>query len=108
MAAWGTGANPSPSGLYAKEAAFNFSRFVSEDLTNMLKDIDSEKSMVADYRSKAFRIWQDYMNEQAVIIPMYFRTEIIPINKRVKNYSVDYQNGTELQDVELTSTVPIQ
>lgn len=108
MAAWGTGANPSPSGLYAKEAAFNFSRFVSEDLTNMLKDIDSEKSMVADYRSKAFHIWQDYMDEQAVIIPMYFRTEIIPINKRVKNYSVDYQNGTELQDVELTSTVPIQ
>ncbi|MFJ7738500.1 oligopeptide ABC transporter substrate-binding protein [Lysinibacillus sp. NPDC097287] len=108
MAAWGTGTNPSPSGLYAKEAAFNFSRFVSEDLTKILEDIDSEKSMVADYRSKAFRIWQDYMDEQAIIIPMYFRTEIIPVNKRVKNYNVDYQNGTELQDIELTNNVPFQ
>lgn len=108
MAAWGTGTNPSPSGLYAKEAAFNFSRFVSGDLTKMLEDIDSEKSMVADYRSKAFRLWQDYMDEQAIIIPMYFRTEITPVNKRVKNYNVDYQNGTELQDIELTTNTPIQ
>lgn len=108
MGAWGTGTNPSPSGLYAKEAAFNFSRFVSEDLTKMLAAIDSENSMVADYRSNAFRMWQEYMSEQATTIPMYFRTEIIPVNNRVKNYNVDYQNGTELQDIELTNHVPIQ
>ena len=108
MGAWGTGSNPSPSGLYAQETALNFSRFVSVDLTKMLAAIDSENSMVADYRSKAFRMWQDYMNEQATIVPMYFRTEIIPVNNRVKNYNVDYQNGTELQNIELTNNVPIQ
>ena len=108
MAAWGTGTNPSPSGLYGEEAAFNMSRYVSADLTKMLEAIDSKKSMAADYRAKAFHSWQEYMNEQATTIPMYFRTEIIPVNKRVKNYNVDFQNGTELQDIELTAEAPIQ
>lgn len=108
MGAWGTGANPSPSGLYAKEAAFNFSRFVSDDLTQLLEMIDSKNAMVADYRSNAFRMWQAYMNEQATTIPLYFRTEIIPVNKRVKQYNIDYQNGTELQEIELTNDVPLQ
>lgn len=108
MAAWGTGTNPSPSGLYGEEAAFNMSRYVSANLTKMLEDIDSKKSMAADYRAKAFHSWQKYMNEQATTIPMYFRTEIIPVNKRVKNYNVDFQNGTELQNIELTAEAPIQ
>ena len=108
IGAWGTGTNPSPSGLYAKEAAFNFSRFVSEDLTRLLEAIDSKQSMVADYRSNAFRMWQRYMNEQATTIPLYFRTEIIPVNNRIKNYNIDYENGTELQEIEVTNDVPFQ
>lgn len=46
MAAWKTGTNPSPSGLYGEGAEFNLSRFVSAELTEMLEDIDSEKSMI--------------------------------------------------------------
>lgn len=108
MGAWGTGTNPSPSGLYAKEAAFNFSRFVSDELTELIETIDSKNSMVADDRSNAFRMWQNYMSEQATTIPLYFRTEIIPVNKRVKQYNIDYGNGTELQEIELTNDVPLQ
>lgn len=108
IGAWGTGTNPSPSGLYAKEAAFNFSRFVSDDLTRLLDAIDSKNSMVADYRSNAFRMWQRYMSEQATTIPLYFRTEIIPVNNRIKQYNIDYQNGTELHEIELTNDVPLQ
>lgn len=107
-AAWGTGTNPSPIGLYGKEAQFNFSRFVSEDLTKLLTDIDSKEAMDAEYRSKAFRAWQEYMSEQASTVPMYFRTEIIPVNKRVKNYNVDYVTGTELQDIELVADEPVK
>ena len=32
MAAWGTGTNPSPLGLYGETAAFNYSRFVTPEL----------------------------------------------------------------------------
>lgn len=103
MAAWGTGTNPSPAGIYKKEAAFNYSRFVSDDLTALLNDIDSKKSMDAPYRAKAFRAWEDYMFAQATTVPMYFRTEIIPVNKRVKYYNIDWENEIEWHEVEVVA-----
>jgi len=108
MAAWGTGTNPSPKGLYSEGAEFNFSRFVSADLTKLLNDIDSEESMDLEKRTKAFRAWQEYMSEQAMVFPTFFRTEVIPVNKRVKNYNVEYGNSTELQEIELTADAPLK
>ncbi|MDM5246856.1 oligopeptide ABC transporter substrate-binding protein [Lysinibacillus sp. G4S2] len=108
MAAWKTGTNPSPAGLYSEGAEFNFSRYVTADLTKMLADIDSEKAMDPKFRSEAFRTWQVYMSEQATTIPMYFRTEIVPVNKRVKNYNIDHANPTELQNIELTADAPVK
>ncbi|OXS75238.1 oligopeptide ABC transporter substrate-binding protein [Lysinibacillus sp. KCTC 33748] len=108
MAAWGTGTNPSPAGLYSVDAEFNFSRFVSADLTKLLKDIDSKESMDLEKRTKAFRAWQEYMSEQAMVFPTFFRTEVIPVNKRVKNYNVEYGNSTELQEIELTADAPLK
>ncbi|MGE7020507.1 ABC transporter substrate-binding protein [Solibacillus cecembensis] len=103
MAAWGTGTNPSPAGIYEKEAAFNYSRFVSDELTALLKDIDSKKSMDAAHRGKAFRAWEEYMFAQATTVPMYFRTEIIPVNKRVKHYNIDWVNEIEWHEVEVVA-----
>lgn len=106
MAAWGTGTNPSPMGLYAKNAQFNYSRYTTPELEDLLADIDSKESLDADHRSEAFTKWQEYMSEQAVTLPMYFRTEIIPVNNRVKNYNIKYVDGVELQDIELTADAP--
>ena len=110
MAAWGTGTNPSPNGLFGKGAQFNFARFVSDDLTALLNDIDSDKAMDADYRAEAFKKWQEYMNDEAFLVPTYFRTEIFPINKRVKNYTIDYVSGsdTNLHEIELTAESPMK
>lgn len=110
IAAWGTGTNPSPIGLYGKEAQFSYSRFVSDDLTALLQDIDSKEAMDPAYRGKAFTKWQEYMSDQATTIPMYFRTEIIPVNKRVKNWSIDYLNESKdnLQNVELLADEPVK
>ncbi|MFJ5791399.1 oligopeptide ABC transporter substrate-binding protein [Lysinibacillus sp. NPDC093197] len=108
MAAWSTGTNPSPAGLYSKGAAFNFSRYVSDDLTKLLNDIDSEEALDATYRAKAFRSWQEYMSDKAMIIPMYFRTSTIAINKRIKSYNIDRETGTEIQDLELIADAPIK
>ncbi|WP_432702068.1 oligopeptide ABC transporter substrate-binding protein [Lysinibacillus sphaericus] len=108
MAAWGTGTNPSPAGLYSKGASFNYSRYVSDDLTKLLNNIDSEAALDAHYRAQAFRAWQVYMNDKATIIPMYFRTEIIPVNKRIKNYNIQYGNTTEKQNIELLAETPIK
>ncbi len=64
--------------------------------------------MDQDTRTKAFRAWQEYMSEKAMVVPTFFRTEVIPVNKRVKNYNVEYGNSTELQDIELTADAPIK
>lgn len=108
MAAWGTGTNPSPLGLYGETAAFNYSRFVTPELQDLLAAIDSTKAIDAGYRADAFRKWEEYMFDNATTIPTYFRTEIIPVNKRVKNYNVSYDNATELHELELVAEDPIK
>lgn len=108
MAAWGTGTNPSPAGLYSKAAAFNFSRYTSEELETVLTNIDSPKAFDAKYRAEEFRKWQEYMSDVAAVIPLQFRYELIPVNKRVKNYNIDYANGTELQELELVADEPVK
>ena len=108
MAAWGTGTNPSPLGLYGETAAFNYSRFVTPELQDLLAAIDSKEAIDAGYRADAFRKWEEYMFDNATTIPTYFRTEIIPVNKRVKNYSVSYDGGTELHELELVAEDPIK
>jgi peptide/nickel transport system substrate-binding protein len=108
MAAWGTGTNPSPIGLYGKDASFNYSRYTNDELESLLVAIDSKEAIDADYRAKAFRSWEEYMFENATTIPTYFRTEIIPVNKRVKHWNVSYANNTEWQELELTAEDPIK
>ncbi|AWE06615.1 oligopeptide ABC transporter substrate-binding protein [Lysinibacillus sp. 2017] len=108
MAAWGTGTNPSPLGLYGSTAAFNYSRFTTPELEKLLVDIDSKEAIDADYRANAFKAWEEYMFSQATTIPTYFRTEILPINKRIKNYNVSYDGGTKWHEIELTSENPVK
>ena len=108
MAAWGTGTNPSPNGLYGKEASFNYSRYVSDELTTILNAIDSVDAIDEKYRSEQFKKFNEYMFESAHIIPMYFRTELIPVNKRVKNYNASYETPTELHELELIADAPVK
>ncbi len=108
MAAWGTGTNPSPAGLYGKSDAFNFSRFTSDFLEETIQKIDSPEAFDQSYRAEQFRIWQQYMEEQAPVIPLQFSYEIVPVNKRVKHYSIDFDNPTELHEIELLAKEPIK
>jgi len=103
MAAWATGTNPSPAGLYSKKAEFNFSRYTSDKLEKTLENIDSPVAFDVKYRAKEFRDWQEYMADEAAVIPIQFRYSIIPVNKRVKSYNIDYVNGTELHEIELVA-----
>ncbi|QDQ01650.1 oligopeptide ABC transporter substrate-binding protein [Lysinibacillus fusiformis] len=105
---WGTGTNPSPKGLYGEGTLFNYSRFVSPELSAILDDIDSKESIDLNHRKDAFRKFEEYMFEQATTIPTVAITEIIPVNKRVKNYNVDYANETQYQDIELTADAPLK
>lgn len=109
MGAWGTGTNPSPSGLYGAADEFNFSRYTSDVLESIVKNIDSPQAFDTRYRAEQFKAFQEDIEEVATTIPLQFRYEIFPINKRVKNFSVDYANSTmdNLQEIELVAEEPI-
>ncbi|XKH51601.1 oligopeptide ABC transporter substrate-binding protein [Chryseomicrobium palamuruense] len=108
MGAWGTGTNPSPSGLYSETAVFNFSRYSSDTLEGLLTDIDSKEALDAEFRAGKFREWQEYMSEVSAVIPMNFRYEIRPINDRVKNFDFGYETDFDLIDIEVTADAPVK
>ncbi|OCS93710.1 oligopeptide ABC transporter substrate-binding protein [Caryophanon latum] len=108
MGAWGTGTNPSPMGLYSNDAAFNFSRFATEESQELLVAIDSPEAFDADFRKEKLLAWEELMAEEAPVIPMNNRLEITPVNKRVKNFSIDYTTDLGLEDVQLTAEEPIK
>ena len=84
--AWGTGTDPSPSGLYGRNAMYNFTRFSSEENDKLLDAIDSNESFDPEFRKNAFDAWQDYAVEQAFVIPTLFRNETLPISTRVTGW----------------------
>ncbi|MGX7130887.1 oligopeptide ABC transporter substrate-binding protein [Enterococcus songbeiensis] len=92
--AWGTGSDPSPTGLYGPNSAFNYTRFESEENTKLLQAIDSKASFDDDKRKEAFDAWQEYASDEAFVIPTLYRNEVLPISERVTGwdwaYDVDY------------------
>lgn len=108
MAAWGTGTNPSPSGLYSKTAQYNFSRYTSEKLEGLLAAIDSPEAFDSEYRAGKFREWQEYMSENVPIIPTQYRLELRPVNHAVKYYDIDYSSNFNWNEVELISEEPVK
>lgn len=101
--AWGTGTAPSPSGLYGRNAAFNYSRFSSEENDKLLQAIDSKASFDDKERKKAYDEWQEYMFEQAPVIPILYRNEIMPVDDRVKSFTWNYEETKDFYTIELTA-----
>lgn len=102
--AWSVSYNPSQTPLYGPKAAFNYTRFASEENSKLLADMDSDKSFDNEYRSKVFKEWQQYASEEAFAIPTLFRNEVMPMNSRVKNFDWAIQKEhTGWADVELTA-----
>lgn len=88
--AWGTGSDPSPTGLYGPNSAFNYTRFESDENTELLAAIDSTDSFDDAKRKEAFDAWQAYAADEAFVIPTLYRNELLPISNRVKDFTWAY------------------
>ncbi|MEG3310018.1 oligopeptide ABC transporter substrate-binding protein [Streptococcus sp. SS-4456] len=104
---WSTGYDPNPTGLWGPIAAFNMSRFVSEENTKLLDAISSTDSFDEKTNLENYKAWQKYAYEQAFAIPTFESEEITALNKRVKNYDSNYGSasgkGIALENIELTA-----
>lgn len=106
QAAWGTGSNPDPTGLYAKKAFFNFSRYQSDELDKIFEKINSTEALDAEYRNKVYKEFAEHMFENAPVIPTLFRKGITAVNNRVKKYDLTPGTTFAPADIELTAKEP--
>lgn len=106
QAAWGTGSDPNPTGLYGEDASFNYTRYVNEENTELLDKINSSESFDPEFKFQAFRDWQEHMFENVPVIPTLWRKEVFAVNNRVKNYDITYGTTDGWEVVELSADNP--
>ena len=103
QAAWSTGTDPNPNGLWGPNAAFNYTRFESEENTKLINDINSSEAFDADYQKEAYKKWQAYAFEEAFAIPTLFRNEVLPVSDRTKDWDWSYDAPNPWAKVTVTA-----
>lgn len=109
QAAWGTGTDPAPNGLYARNAAFNYTRWATEENDQFMADFTSAEAFDEEFQRNTFVEWQKYFSEEAPVIPTLFRKEVMPVNNRVKHYDYAHNPADDFgwHTVEVTADAPV-
>jgi len=112
FAAWGVGTNLSPFETAGRKSMFNYTRFASDENDKLMAEVASPKTLTdPNYKPEAYKKWQEYYINQAVEVPLTYRYQLYPVNKRVKNFDVAYgsqKKGKGIHLVELTAAEPIK
>lgn len=96
MAGWSLSSEPSPNDLYSEKAPFNYSRFVTKKNTQLLDEMDSEKAFNNKYRVDKFREWQQYMHDEAYVLPMTNSYQVTAVNNKLTGYSTKPADANSL------------
>lgn len=97
-----------PVNFSSKKSSDNISRFVSEEMENLIRETVSERAQKdLGYKIQAYKKWQEYFMEEIPILPTYYSQDIILVNKRVKNFYIFIDNTrNSLYLTELTAEKP--
>ncbi|WP_440897337.1 oligopeptide ABC transporter substrate-binding protein [Amphibacillus sp. Q70] len=102
--AWGVGFDVDPSGLYGRNAAFNYPRFASEENDRLLAEGLSEDAFDVEYRQEVYSEWQELMVEEIPVFPTVYRAILVPVNNRVHNYGASFDKFPEAQRHQIAVT----
>jgi len=103
-AAWSVSSEPTPTQLYGEDAPYNMGHFVSKKNTQLMADMNNNKAFNDKYRTKIFKEWQEYMNDQAAVAPLSFSYNWVPVNYRVKGYDISPANTEFWSNLSFTSS----
>lgn len=106
LAAWGTGSDPDPSGIWHSQATFNYIRWVNEKSDELLAKGISPEAFEEDYRVQVYNEWQALVHEEVPVIPTLFRYNLGAANKRVKGLSMNGGIVDSWHDVSVTAEQP--
>ena len=103
--AWGFFNNPNPNYIAGGTSKLNLPRYIDETLTKDLEAIDSKDSFDDNKIKEAFNKFDNDFAEVAPWLPLSWSTDIVWVNKRVKNIDLKKYNTFEQQfyELELTS-----
>ncbi|MFJ1104322.1 oligopeptide ABC transporter substrate-binding protein [Bacillus sp. RA(2023)] len=102
-AAWGTGSDPDPSGIWAKNAAFNYTRWATDQNTELLKQGISPKAADEKYRKDVYDKWQKLIHDEVPLIPLHYKFDLKGVNNRVKDYKYTPVDQYKWGNVSVTS-----
>ena len=105
-AGWGVGYDPNPANLFGETAKFNFSRYVNEEGTNIIKKISSTEAFDEAKNVEFYKEWQAYAKDKAFLIPTLVGDSVTAVNKRVKYYDTSIgtkDSKSQLYQLEVTS-----
>lgn len=102
--AWGVGSDVDPTGLYGRNAGFNYTRYASERNDELLAEGLSAEAFDESYRQDVYSEWQEYMVENIPAFPTLYRARLVAVNDRVQNYAVNFQAGHDIYRYELAVT----
>ncbi|WP_440894911.1 oligopeptide ABC transporter substrate-binding protein [Amphibacillus sp. Q70] len=102
--AWGVASDVDPSGLYGRNSAFNYTRYASEENDQLLAEGVSEEAFDQEYRQDVYSEWQELMVEEIPVFPTLYRAILVPVNNRIQNYAVDFDESTGIYRYELAVT----
>lgn len=108
-AAWQTGFDPNPDGLWGHNSTANNTRYTSDTFDAIINDISSDKAWDSEFLSKRYHDWQQTFFDEAPAIPTLWRVTLYAVNHRVKNYeltSFDIKPTAHL--IELTAEETIK
>jgi peptide/nickel transport system substrate-binding protein len=97
--AWSVGIDVDPSGLYGKDAIYNFPRYESAENDRLLAEGISEKAFDVKVRQDIYKEWQKLMVEEIPVFPTLYRAVLAPVNKRILNYAIG--DGTNLYPYQI-------
>jgi len=102
--AWSTSSEPSQSQLYGETAPFNMGHFVTKENTKLIDQMNDSSAWNDATRTKTFKKWQAYMNEQAAVVGNKFSYAWAPVNTRVKGFNVSPANNEFYSSLSFTSS----
>ncbi|CAJ2230948.1 oligopeptide ABC transporter substrate-binding protein [Companilactobacillus paralimentarius] len=104
LGAWSLSSEPSQSQLYGETAPFNMGHFVTKKNTELINKMNDSSAWNDKTRTKTFKEWQEYMNDQAGVVGEQFNYAWQPVNNRVKGFDISPANNEFYSNLTLTSS----
>ncbi|MEK4346312.1 oligopeptide ABC transporter substrate-binding protein [Paenibacillus sp. FSL P4-0184] len=101
--AWTVGIDVDPTGLYGKDAIFNFPRYSSAENDRLLTEGVSEDAFDVNKRKEIYKEWQQFMVNEIPVFPTLYRAALVPVNNRILNYGIGDGTGLYYNDIAVSA-----